>query len=70
MGSYRGGETPSTFGDPAAEFDALLRGAAVFDLGWQAKLLISGKDRTRWLNGMITNNVRDLAPGAASMPLS
>lgn len=63
MGSYRGGETPSTFGDVAAEFDALLHGAAVFDLGWQAKLLISGKDRTRWLNGMITNNVRDLAEG-------
>jgi folate-binding protein YgfZ len=63
MGSYRGGETPSTFGDPAAEFDALLHRAAVFDLGWQAKLRISGKDRTRWLNGMITNNIRDLAEG-------
>ena len=63
MGSYRGGETPATFGNAAAEFDALLRGAAVFDLGWQAKLGISGKDRTRWLNGMITNNIRDLAEG-------
>src|SRR3954454_18260234 len=63
MGSYRGGEPPSAFGDPAAEFDALLHGAAVLDLGWQAKLRISGKDRTGWLNGMITNNVRDLAEG-------
>ncbi len=63
MGSYRGGETPSTFGDPAGEFAALLNGAALFDLSWQAKLLIGGKDRTRWLNGMITNNVRDLVPG-------
>lgn len=63
MGSYRGGLTPVTFGDTTAEFDALVHGAAVFDLGWQSKLLISGKDRTRWLNGMITNNIRDLAPG-------
>ncbi len=63
LGSYRGAETPATFGNAAAEFDALLHGAAIFDLGWQAKLLISGKDRTRWLNGMITNNIRDLAPG-------
>src|ERR1700734_2106370 len=63
MGSYRGAEIPASFGDPAAEFDALLHGAAIFDLGWQSKLLISGKDRTRWLNGMITNNVRDLGPG-------
>ena len=62
-GTYRGAETPATFGNTAAEFDALLHGAAVFDLGWQSKLLISGKDRTRWLNGMITNNIRDLAPG-------
>lgn len=63
MGTYRGCETPVSFGDTAAEFNALLHGAGVFDLGWQAKLLISGKDRTRWLNGMITNNIRDLAPG-------
>ncbi len=63
LGSYRGGETPTSFGNAAAEFDALLQGAAVFDLGWQAKLSVSGKDRTRWLNGMSTNNIRDLAPG-------
>lgn len=63
MGSYRGGETPATFGNIAVEFDALLQGAALFDLGWQAKLQISGKDRTRWLNGMVTNNIRDLGPG-------
>lgn len=63
MGSYRGAETPADFGDTSAEFEALLHGAAIFDLSWQAKLLISGKDRTRWLNGMITNNIRDLAEG-------
>jgi folate-binding protein YgfZ len=63
MAIYRGGETPATFGDTGAEFTALLHGAAIFDLGWQAKLLIGGKDRTRWLNGMITNNIRDLTLG-------
>jgi folate-binding protein YgfZ len=63
IGNYRGAETPATFGDTAAEFDALLHGAGLLDLGWQSRLLISGKDRTRWLNGMITNNIRDLAPG-------
>ncbi|HUI84771.1 MAG TPA: glycine cleavage T C-terminal barrel domain-containing protein [Candidatus Binatia bacterium] len=63
FGSYRGAETPATFGDTVAEFRALLHGCAVLDLSWQARLVISGKDRTRWLNGMITNNIRDLAPG-------
>ena len=32
-------------------------------MSWQAKLVLSGEDRVRWLNGMVTNNVRDLAPG-------
>ena len=39
----------------------MLEGAAVFDMSWQAKLVLSGEDRARWLNGMVTNNVRDLA---------
>jgi len=63
LASYRGAETPARFGDPALEFQALLKGAAVFDMSWQGKLIISGKDRTRWANGMVTNNIRDLAPG-------
>jgi len=63
LGSYRGAETPTTFGDPGAEFRALLAGCALFDMSWQAKLVLSGEDRVRWLNGMVTNNVRDLAPG-------
>lgn len=60
LASYRGAETAASFGDTAAEFRALLEGAAVFDLSWQAKLLLSGEDRVRWLNGMVTNNIRDL----------
>ena len=63
LGNYRGAETPASFGDTKAEFAALLDGCAVFDLSWQAKLIFSGRDRVRWLNGMVTNNVRDLALG-------
>lgn len=63
LGSYRGAETPTSFANTAAEFQALLTGCGIVDLSWQAKLLVSGRDRTRWLNGMITNNIRDLAVG-------
>ena len=45
------------------EFDALLSGCGLFRLSNRAKISLSGKDRMRWLNGMITNKVRDLAPG-------
>ena len=61
LGSYRGAETPASFGDTASEFRALLRGCGLYDMSWQAKLVLSGEDRVRWLNGMVTNNVRDLA---------
>jgi folate-binding protein YgfZ len=50
-------------GNVAQEFAALRSGAGVYDLGRRAKLVLTGNDRTRWLNGMVTNNVRDLAPG-------
>lgn len=43
-----------------AEFAALLSGCAIYDLSGRAKLAITGGDRVRWLNGMISNNVRDL----------
>ncbi|HEY6303177.1 MAG TPA: folate-binding protein [Terriglobales bacterium] len=51
------------FGDTRAEFQALLSGCGVYDLSWRAKIAVTGGDRVRWLNGMATNNVRDLAPG-------
>jgi len=63
LGEYGGGTTPSAFGDVAAEFRALTTSAAVFDLGWRAKFAVTGSDRVRWMNGMISNNVRDLPLG-------
>src|SRR6516225_11047464 len=63
LGEYRGGETPVSFGEPAAEFRALLEGCGLYDMSWQAKLVLTGEDRVRWLNGMVTNNVRDLPLG-------
>jgi aminomethyltransferase len=61
--NYRGADTPASFGDVSAEFRALLKGCGLYDMGWQAKLVLTGEDRVRWLNGMVTNNVRDLAVG-------
>jgi aminomethyltransferase len=61
-------ERPSTgtamapnFGDVRAEFHALLSGCGVYELQ-RAKIALTGGDRVRWLNGMVTNNVRDLDP--------
>ncbi len=51
------------FGDPRAEFQALLAACGVYDLSSRAKIAVTGGDRVRWLNGMVTNNIRDLAAG-------
>ena len=63
MGEYAGAATPAHFGDVRAELEALRKDAALFDLGWRSRLSLTGNDRVRWLNGMVTNNIRDLAPG-------
>jgi folate-binding protein YgfZ len=55
--------TAADFGNPRAEFQCLLSGCGLYDLSWRAKITVTGGDRVRWLNGMVTNNVRDLASG-------
>jgi folate-binding protein YgfZ len=61
IGEYRGATTATRFGDPQEEFLHLRGGCGVYDLGFRAKIALTGGDRTRWLNGMVTNNIRDLA---------
>src|SRR5690242_5049356 len=62
-GEYVGAETALVFSDTRTEFAALRSGCGVYDLGWRRYFTVSGRDRVRWLNGMISNNVRDLQPG-------
>jgi folate-binding protein YgfZ len=63
VSEYRGATTAARFGDPQVEFAALRERCGVHDLGFRAKISLTGSDRTRWLNGMVTNNIRDLAVG-------
>jgi folate-binding protein YgfZ len=63
VGEYRGATTAARFTDPQAELAALRHGCGVYDLGYRVKISLTGGDRVRWLNGMVTNNIRDLATG-------
>lgn len=51
------------YGNVREEFQSLLSSCGVYDLSWRAKIHVTGGHRVRWLNGMISNNVRDLQPG-------
>ena len=50
-------------GEVRSEFAALLTGCGFYDLTSRVKITLTGSDRVRWLNGMVTNNIRDLAVG-------
>ncbi len=61
--AFAGRETVAAFAGADSELQALRTSAGVYDLGWRARLRITGEDRVRWLNGMVTNTVKDLKPG-------
>jgi folate-binding protein YgfZ len=63
LATYCGALTPRLFDDVPAELDALLHSAGVSDLGWRGKILVTGSDRLRWLNGMVSNAVQSLPEG-------
>jgi aminomethyltransferase len=47
-----------------APLAALLRAAAVSPLDSTGWVRVTGSDRLRWLNGMLTNHIQQLTPGA------
>lgn len=66
MGPTTHSEAEMSIHEPARvsdEFAALRSSCGVYRLASRTKIALRGSDRVRWLNGMVTNNVRDLAPG-------
>ncbi len=59
----QGAEVVAHYGDPLAEYSALGGTAALADLSSRGRLGTTGADRQRFLNGQVTNNVKDLEPG-------
>jgi folate-binding protein YgfZ len=60
---YCGALIPRGFDGLERELDSLLHSAGVSDLGWRGKILVTGGDRLRWLNGMVSNAVQALPEG-------
>jgi len=69
LAEYLGVLTPRQLDAPAAEIATLVSGAAVHDMGWLRRVALRGEDRFRWLSGMVTNTVNDLAPHAGAWNL-
>jgi folate-binding protein YgfZ len=58
-----GCEVVADYGDWLAEHAALRESAGVIDLSFRSRVCLTGADRARWLNGQVTNNVKDLRVG-------
>lgn len=58
-----GAEVVEHYGSWPDEYDALTKSAGVMDLSFRSRVVVTGVDRVRWLNGQVTNNVKDLRAG-------
>lgn len=54
---------PDNYGDVRAEYEALRQGVGVIDFSAAGKLELSGKNAVQFLNGLVSNDVKNLAPG-------
>ncbi len=61
--SHAGALTPQIFSSHQQELAAAVTGAACFDLGYRTRIRITGEDRLRWLNGMVSNTIQTLPEG-------
>lgn len=69
MGAWFGCALPDHFGDWRAEYRAARESAALIDKNYRAYLSFTGVDRVRYLNAILTSNIRDLKPGEANVSL-
>jgi folate-binding protein YgfZ len=58
-----GCEVVDDYGDAPAEHAALRETAGALDLSFRGRVCLTGADRVRFLNGQVTNNVKDLRAG-------
>jgi folate-binding protein YgfZ len=69
MGVWFGCALPDYFGDAAAEYRSARESVALIDKNYRAYLSFTGPDRVRYLNAILTNNIKDLATGRGVVSL-
>lgn len=60
---FQGLPLPAHFGDPEKEWRAAREGCAVFDASFRGFIHATGADRVSFLQGMLSNDVKNLAVG-------
>lgn len=63
FGEAAGWEMPLHYGNAEAEHAAVRHSAGVADLSHRGRLRVTGDDRTKWLQSLISNDLLPLKPG-------
>jgi glycine cleavage system T protein len=58
-----GWEVPAHYGDVAAEHHAVRQAVGLADLSHRGKIRVTGDDRVKWLQSIISNDILPLKPG-------
>jgi folate-binding protein YgfZ len=69
MGTWFGCVLPDSFGDWHVEYRAARESVAIIDKNYRAHLRFTGPDRVRYLNAILTNNIKDLDNGRGIVSL-
>jgi folate-binding protein YgfZ len=69
MAEYAGCVLPEAFSDLETEFTAAREHVGLFDTNWHAVIAISGPDRVRYLNAIVSNNIQSLGSGRGTFAL-
>lgn len=69
MGTWFGCALPTRFSDVKQEYGYARESVALVDKNYRAFLEFTGPDRARYLNAVLTNNVRDLKDGDGAVSL-
>jgi aminomethyltransferase len=69
MVDFHGWEMPIRYGQIPAEHQKVRLSAGLFDLCHMGRLEVSGRDASRWLQGLITNDLEAMVPAEARYSL-
>jgi glycine cleavage system T protein len=61
--AYAGWEMPAHYGDIEVEYRAVRESVGLADLSHRGKLRVTGDDRVKWLQSVISNDILPLQPG-------
>lgn len=69
FGEYFGCALPANYGDAQREYKFARESVALIDKNYRCVVSFTGTDRIRYLNAMLTGNIRDLAAGHGNISL-